>query len=124
MEMETASSLSYPAIQTKVIYHAQEKMDYSAANKVDCILKAINHPLRLGIITLLEERKRVKVADIYKKLGLDQSATSLHLSILRHNNIVKTERDGRIIYYSLNYDRIAEVVGFIDKIVPGTDEKH
>jgi len=122
--METAISLNYPTIQTKVIYRAPEKMDYSAANKVDTILKAINHTLRLEIITLLEEKKRVKVADIYKKLGLDQSATSLHLSILRHNNIVKTERSGRIIYYSLNYDRIAEVVGFINKIVPSTEEKH
>ncbi len=117
MQMETAFSEHYIATPKIGLSHEQKQMNYTAIENVDTILRAINHDLRQQIINLLEEKKRMKVADIYQKLGLDQSAASLHLAILRHNKIVVTERNGRIIYYSLNHSRIAEVVAFINKLV-------
>jgi DNA-binding transcriptional ArsR family regulator len=43
-------------------------------------------------------------------VSLKQSVTSLHLTILRATKIVDTRRDGRNIYYSINRERITEVM--------------
>jgi DNA-binding transcriptional ArsR family regulator len=42
-------------------------------------------------------------------LRLDQSATSQHLAILRMAGYVTTERNGKHIYYAVNYQRLQQV---------------
>ena len=56
------------------------------------------------------------VTEIYVKLRLEQSVASQHLAILRRAGIVSTARDGKFIFYSLNYARLAEVVGFVETL--------
>jgi DNA-binding transcriptional ArsR family regulator len=51
------------------------------------------------------------------KLRLEQSVASQHLAILRRAGIVSTTRDGKFIYYSVNYQRLAEVVRFVESLV-------
>ena len=94
----------------------QNKIDYLAIKNAAKTLRSINHKLRQQIIKLLEERKRIKVTDIYVKLHLDQSITSQNLAILRRTNIVSTERMCKEIYYSLNNNRIEQVSSFASKI--------
>ncbi len=56
------------------------------------------------------------VTEIYVKLRLEQSVASQHLAILRRAGIVVTQRDGKFIYYAVNYDRIAEVNQFVEDL--------
>jgi DNA-binding transcriptional ArsR family regulator len=42
---------------------------------------------------------------------------SQQLAILRQGRFVKTERDGKIVYYSINYDRFAQVDKLIKEII-------
>ena len=42
-------------------------------------------------------------------MRLEQSITSQHLRILRNADLVNTRREGKFIYYSLNYDKIDQV---------------
>ena len=93
------------------------KVDYIAVKKARMILRAINHKLRQQIIKLLEDKKTMAVTEIYVKLRLEQSVASQHLAILRRADIVKTERDGKYIYYSLNKRRISEIVKFVEQLV-------
>ncbi len=95
----------------------QIKLDYMAVKSAAMTLRAINHKLRQQIIKLLEENKRMNVTDIYVKLRLEQSVASQHLAILRRANIVRTERDGKFIHYSLNHARIASVAQFVNDLV-------
>ncbi len=74
------------------------------------ILRAVNHKLRQQIIKLIEdEGNRITVTEIYVKLRLEQSVASQHLAILRKAGIVNTERDGKFIYYSINYNQLDKV---------------
>ncbi len=102
---------------------AQEpvKVDYMAVKSAAMTLRAINHKLRQSIIKLLEENKRMNVTDIYVKLRLEQSVASQHLAILRRANIVRTQREGKFIHYSLNHQRIAAISQFVQDMV-GTDD--
>jgi DNA-binding transcriptional ArsR family regulator len=94
-----------------------DHMNYAAVKKAAMTLRAINHKLRQQIVKLLEENKRMMVTNIYVKLRLEQSVASQHLAILRHANIVNTEREGKVIYYSLNHKRIEEIAALVQKLV-------
>lgn len=85
------------------------EIDYRKAKECADILRAITHPLRLSIIFLLDKEGIINVNKIYSSLNLEQSITSQHLKILRDNQIVITERKGKLIFYSLNYKRIGAV---------------
>jgi DNA-binding transcriptional ArsR family regulator len=92
------------------------RIDYAALKKAAGVLRAVNHKLRQSMIKLLEDNGRMTVTEIYVKLRLEQSVASQHLAILRTANVVKTERDGKFIYYSLNEDRISELADLVEEL--------
>ncbi len=85
------------------------KVDFLQVKKSSLILRALNHKLRQHILKLLEEQTKLTVTEIYVQLRLEQSVASQHLAILRRAGIVKTEREGKFIYYALHHQRIAEI---------------
>ena len=84
--------------------------------KASSVLRAINHPLRQTMLQLLDEQKRVTVTEIFTKLNLEQSVASQHLAILRRTGIVKTEREGKNIFYMVNKVRVAGISRLIDEL--------
>jgi DNA-binding transcriptional ArsR family regulator len=93
------------------------KLDFIHLKKASLVLRAMNHKLRQQMIKLLDESKRMTVTEIYVKLRLEQSVASQHLAILRRAGIVSTQRDGKFIYYGINYARVAEVNTFVEDLV-------
>ena len=81
------------------------------------MLRAINHKLRQQILKLIDESGKMTVTEIYVKLRLEQSVASQHLAILRKAGFVKTERDGKFIYYSVNTERLEELNRFVKDLV-------
>jgi len=96
---------------------APVKVDFLNLKKAAMILRALNHKLRQQIIKLLDENKRLTVTELYVQLRLEQSVASQHLAILRRAGIVKTERDGKFIYYTINKDRIADIMKCVDELI-------
>ena len=84
-------------------------VDTTALQKARLVLKSIDHPLRLSICKLIHRNGRLIVTDICKKLKLEQYVASQHLKWLRTARVVRTERDGKMIYYSLDYERLTEL---------------
>ncbi|MCX6197847.1 MAG: metalloregulator ArsR/SmtB family transcription factor [Bacteroidetes bacterium] len=72
-------------------------------------LRALSHPLRLYLLGFIDEHKKINVNKIYRTLKLEQSLTSQHLRILRDENLVITAREGKFIFYSLNYSRLKKI---------------
>src|SRR5215213_7656335 len=93
------------------------KVDLLNVKKAAVILRAINHKLRQQILRLLDENKRLTVTEVYIRLRLEQSVASQHLAILRRAGYVKTERDGKFIYYMVNSERMAVVNQFVENLV-------
>ncbi len=92
-------------------------VDLHNLKKAAMVLRAINHKLRQQILKLIDESGRMTVTEIYVKLRLEQSVASQHLAILRKAGFVKTERDGKFIYYSVNTGRLEELNRFIKDLV-------
>jgi DNA-binding transcriptional ArsR family regulator len=93
------------------------KLDFLHLKKASLVLRALNHKLRQQMIKLLDESDRMTVTEIYVKLRLEQSVASQHLAILRRAGIVVTQRDGKFIYYAVNYSRVGEVNHFVEDLV-------
>ncbi|HEY5653584.1 MAG TPA: metalloregulator ArsR/SmtB family transcription factor [Pontiella sp.] len=64
------------------------------------VLKAMAHPVRLGVIEILAEKERT-VTELYEKLGCSQSMMSQQLKILCQQKLISIRKDGIQKYCSL-----------------------
>jgi ArsR family transcriptional regulator, virulence genes transcriptional regulator len=93
------------------------KVDLLGIKKAALILRAINHKLRQQILKQIDEHGKLTVTELYVALRLEQSVASQHLAILRKAGFVKTSRNGKFIYYSVNSNRIEELNQFVKSLV-------
>jgi DNA-binding transcriptional ArsR family regulator len=93
------------------------QVDLLNVKKASLILRAINHKLRQQILKLIDEQGKITVTEIYVKLRLEQSVASQHLAILRKAGFVKTERDGKFIYYTVNAARLEDLNKFTESLL-------
>ena len=78
-------------------------------DKLADIFKALSDPTRLRLIQLLNNCKPgvcnggpLCVNALAHQLGVTQSAVSQHLRILRQTGLVRGERNGNFMHYSLD----------------------
>jgi DNA-binding transcriptional ArsR family regulator len=89
---------------------APEKEGHSdGAVRAADFLRALANPHRLMLLKLLSERNRT-VMDLCGELKLRQSLVSQHLARLRLDGLVKAERQGHFVMYSLNDERARALV--------------
>ena len=93
------------------------KIDTLRIKKASIVLRAINHKLRQVILKLIGERSNITVTEIFQHLHLEQSVASQHLAVLRKAGLVKTKREGKFIYYSVNDQRLLDFNKFIDDLL-------
>ncbi len=86
----------------------QEQVD--KLERIAFILKTVAHPMRLGIIHLLEQHPQLSVTDICDMLGSEQSLTSHHLQNMRLKGILAVKRDGRSMMYSLKERDVSLII--------------
>lgn len=72
------------------------------------ILSAISNPVRLKMLCCLSKGK-MQAGELVGKCGLAQSAVSQHLTKLKAAGLVKDERRGKFIYYSIENLRAAKI---------------
>jgi DNA-binding transcriptional ArsR family regulator len=77
------------------------------------MLKAIAHPIRIAILSHLDEDKQLSVKEIHKLMGIEQSAASHHLGILKDRGILLSRREGKNIYYYIKDKNISCIVDCI-----------
>ncbi len=93
-------------------------MDTLHVKKSAIILRAINHKLRQQIMKKIDEKGKVTVTEIFTELFLEQAVASQHLAVLRKAGFVKTVRDGKYIFYSVNTSRLKDFLNIIGQLNP------
>jgi DNA-binding transcriptional ArsR family regulator len=73
------------------------------------IFKVLGDPSRLRILAALQVRE-LCVCDIANLVGASISAVSHQLRILRNLKLVKHEKRGKMVYYSLDDDCIENLI--------------
>ena len=73
------------------------------------MLKALSHELRLEMVCGLRHEPCTQTF-IAQKLGLPQSTVAQHLKVLRSEGLVKADRRGVEVIFSLAEPRIEEIL--------------
>lgn len=82
-----------------------------AANR----LRSMAHPMRIAVIELLQQKEKMSVTEIYKKLKIEQASASHHLNILKGKGVLASRRDGKKIYYSLKNKTLSQIIDCINR---------
>lgn len=72
------------------------------------IFKVFGDSTRVKILCALF-RAEMCVCDISVLLGMTKSSISHQLRILRQSKLVKSRKDGRVVYYSLDDDHVKSI---------------
>lgn len=84
-------------------------LDAGTARTVADTLQALTAPSRLLILARLRQGPAT-VGALAEAVGMEPSAVSHQLRLLRHLGLVEGERHGRSISYSLYDDHVAELL--------------
>lgn len=74
------------------------------------LYKMFSDNTRLRILWALSSHEMC-VCDLASLMGMTKSAISHQLKALRMGNLVKYERQGRVVYYSLADDHVRDIFG-------------
>ena len=72
-------------------------------------LKALSDPIRREILNLLKQG-RMSAGDISAHFAVTDAAISRHLSTLKDADLIRDERDGKFIRYTLNASVLEETL--------------
>ena len=78
---------------------------------------AFANPTRLRILQRLGEAGEESVNDLANHLRMSQPRISWHLRMLRVGGVIRTRRDGRQMYCSLDVENIARERGQLDELL-------
>lgn len=76
------------------------------------ICKALADPTRLLLVVQLRQRART-VGELAEAIGASQPLTSRHLAVLRDKGVVRAERDGSYVRYSLTDRRVLTAIDLL-----------
>lgn len=87
------------------------------------LLRVLGRAVRLALRHSLATGER-SVGDIETHTGVGQPALSQQLGILRKAALVATRRDAKLVYYSLDRARIAQVGRLLDSFAAAAPPRH
>jgi ArsR family transcriptional regulator, nickel/cobalt-responsive transcriptional repressor len=97
--------------------HGRGPIDHAVAAEVAQVMQALATPSRVMILGRLRESD-CTVTELAAHLGMEQSAVSHQLRVLRLLGLVVGARDGRTVVYALHDDHVAEL---LDQAVSHTE---
>lgn len=90
-----------------------KELNPETLEKAAGLLKAIAHPVRISIVGYLEDGKKRTVTEIHRQLGIEQSAASHHLGILKDRGVLSSKREGKNTLYFLKHRDLGKILNSI-----------
>ena len=78
-------------------------------------LQALADPTRREILNLLKQ-SRMSAGEISNHFSISGAAVSRHLSVLKEDDLIRDEREGKYIYYELNATVLEEILLWISEL--------
>ena len=88
----------------------------SSTEKLSDILKLAGNDVRLKILFLLNKENQLCPCDLGDILDMSVPAVSQHLRKLKDGGLVETQREGKVIFYSLNLQIIPALQPFFGQL--------
>jgi DNA-binding transcriptional ArsR family regulator len=94
----------------------------NTSNELPDHFLAFANPTRLRILERLGKVGEESVNDLAAYLRMSQPRISWHLRMLRVGGVIRTRRDGRQVYCSLDVQNIARIRARLDQLLGITDQ--
>ena len=98
--------------KTKIRFEARAK-----------VIKALAHPTRLFIVDELSRQERC-VYELTEKVGADVSTVSRHLAVLKGVGIVRDEKRGSQVFYSLRMPCVLSFFTCVETVMKTVAEEN
>ncbi|MBA3450632.1 MAG: helix-turn-helix transcriptional regulator [Chloroflexia bacterium] len=99
---------------------------FPAAPTVAGVFALLADPTRLRLLAALAARE-LCVCDLAAATGINRTTVSHQLRTLREGRIVRSRREGRVIFYALDDDHVRALlamgIAHAGEIAAGTDER-
>ncbi len=82
------------------------------------MLRALAHPVRLGVLRRLAREPETCACDFTDLFSVSQPTISQHLKVLREARLVQTRRRGTQICYSIRSDSILRLLDLLGALQP------
>lgn len=87
-----------------------DRLDLKAATAVAATLQGLATPSRLMLLARLSSNGPQSVGTLTEAIGMEQSAVSHQLRVLRDLGLVTSERDGRHMIYRIHDTHVADLL--------------
>ena len=81
------------------------------------IFKAMGHPTRLFVVDQLARGGSRCVCELTEMIGADMSTVSKHLAVLREAGIVRDEKRGSQVYYTLRLPCVLKFFDCVESVI-------
>jgi len=92
---------------------ATYKINREKLEKAAFILRTVAHPTRLAIVDILNIHSRLGVNEIGEMLSVEQSLLSHHLTTMKLKGILRSEKEGQNVFYSLKEKDVTKLLDCI-----------
>ncbi len=83
------------------------------------VIKAMAHPTRLFIVEELSRSERC-VCDLTEMIGADVSTVSKHLSVMKNAGIVRDDKRGSQVFYTLRTPCVMKFISCVESVLDST----
>ncbi len=94
---------------------ANPKLDSQKLEEAASKLRAMAHPMRIAIISLLEKKEQLNVTEIYEALNIEQASASHHLNILKTKGVLDSRRSGKNTFYFLKHEALSHMIDCLNR---------
>jgi ArsR family transcriptional regulator len=85
-----------------------QTLDFATAVRMAALFESLSDPTRLRILSMLMDGE-VNVGDVVQTIGLSKSAISHQLRSLRDKRVIRTRKQGRQVFITLDDGHIGEL---------------
>ena len=97
--------------------HSPSAADFEALGQAAECLKILAHPARLRMIQLLL-KGRYSVSELAADCEIPDNVASEHLRLMQRCGFLKSQRDGRRVYYDVVEDHLRQILSCIETRFP------
>ncbi len=86
-----------------------EPMSKADAEQLAGVLKAVAHPARLQLLSIIKSNGEACACDLTEPIGLSQPTVSHHLKLLTEAGLIEREQRGTWAWFRVNPDRLRDL---------------
>ncbi len=91
-----------------------KSLDNEALNEAAECLRTLAHPHRLKIVQLLLTDQKFTVNELAEQCGISQPQTSDHLRLMQRCGFLKSEKEGRTVFYQIAEPHLANIMSCVE----------